>query len=141
MNALSEPARKIQYARQTQSAMDLDRNQSIRNADLQSSAFISHVVLPALKAAESRLSESGIQAITTDRINTQAARCMLTVTVDEDAAPAVLAFEARLGSTAPRVRWTRGGTAHLMADFDQAAVETILNDFLDTALRHEEQPA
>jgi hypothetical protein len=135
---IEQTNRKLQYRRQTVDAARLETLHATRNADLQSSAFMTHVILPILKNAEAQLLETSISAMTTAHIRPNAARCRMTVTLDEDRPPMVLTFEARLGSTIPQIRWTCGGPVHTVADLDRAKIEQIVNDLLARALRRDE---
>ena len=93
------------------------------------------ILLVEDNAAEARLTESALPALTTERINGHGARCMLTVNPSGDGLPAVLAFEAWLGSTIPRIRWVGRDGVHTLPGFDRSGVERIVNDFVDCALQ------
>jgi hypothetical protein len=131
---LAETQRKVLFLQQTQDAMNRERAHRIRNADLQSSAFVRETISPMLRNAEHVLMRAGLPAIATARIDENTARSMLTVSINENQALSLLAFEARLGSTLPRIRWTYGGLVHSLSDFHPAAVSGIVSDFLKSAL-------
>jgi hypothetical protein len=123
-------------------AQDLDREIAVRNADHQARAFLSHIIIPLMRTAESRLNELPVAALVSERITPAASRCMLTVNVDEDQPAATLAFEARLGATEPQIRCTQGsGAPSILSDLEASAVEGIIDRFLNSVLQREpEEP-
>lgn len=48
--------------------------------------------------------------------------------------PAVMAFESRLGSAVPRLRWMSDSRIHTLTAFDGGPVEPIVNNFVESTL-------
>jgi hypothetical protein len=102
----------------------------IRDADRAMREFLSRVIFPVLRSGEAQLKNCACATLTTAHFGADAAGCMLTVNLDENRPPRVLAFEAIRGSTVPAIRWSSGGPVHVLQDLNQAAVEAVVDAFL-----------
>jgi hypothetical protein len=126
--------RKAQARREAEAAQVAGQEEEVRLADRRAANFLTNVICPFLKSVETELKAAGVPAVVTDRFNDRCARCLLTIHLDEDVSPSMLAFEACRGEIIPKIKWTPGGRPTLLSEPDLVAVTRIVSEFITSAL-------